>query len=210
MSYLSKKSYCKIIWSYIREVLYNYYVALFHNHNFIYCLKTNVEGSLRHIPYSYIHSKCYIDVEEYLKSGSEDNERHKHHDVDKIVMFALFPWLGPGCINNIHQLIQSHHPCYWYKNEQYHKSWWAIDWEQAVIDWECARFTKPDKPLNAYDTLMEYYREPRNYFSSAIDAMTRLGLYSQKYTDIGLTVGQTKVMDAFTECYPKWKNILSE
>ena len=26
-----------------------------------------------------------------------------------------------------------------------------------VIDWECARFTKPDKPLNAYETYKKYY-----------------------------------------------------
>ena len=26
-----------------------------------------------------------------------------------------------------------------------------------IIDWECARYTKPDKPLNAYDTLINYY-----------------------------------------------------
>ena len=28
-----------------------------------------------------------------------------------------------------------------------------------VIDWECARFTKPDKPLNARETLYKYYPE---------------------------------------------------
>jgi len=26
-----------------------------------------------------------------------------------------------------------------------------------IVDWECARFTKSDKPLNAYDTLYKYY-----------------------------------------------------
>ena len=28
-----------------------------------------------------------------------------------------------------------------------------------IIDWECARYTKPDKPLNAYDTLYKIYPE---------------------------------------------------
>jgi hypothetical protein len=28
-----------------------------------------------------------------------------------------------------------------------------------VLDWESARYTKPDKPLNAYDTLYAYYPE---------------------------------------------------
>ena len=26
-----------------------------------------------------------------------------------------------------------------------------------IIDWECARYTKPDKPLNAKDTLYKFY-----------------------------------------------------
>lgn len=28
-----------------------------------------------------------------------------------------------------------------------------------VIDWECARYTKPDKPLNARETLAKFYPE---------------------------------------------------
>ena len=31
--------------------------------------------------------------------------------------------------------------------------------EEAVIDWESARFTKPDKPLDAYDTWKKYYSD---------------------------------------------------
>lgn len=30
---------------------------------------------------------------------------------------------------------------------------------EAAIDWESARFTKPDKPLGAYDTWKEYYSD---------------------------------------------------
>jgi predicted Ser/Thr protein kinase len=30
---------------------------------------------------------------------------------------------------------------------------------EAVIDWESARFTKPDKPLNAYQTWKKYYSD---------------------------------------------------
>ena len=29
--------------------------------------------------------------------------------------------------------------------------------EEAAIDWESARFTKPEKPLDAYDTWLKYY-----------------------------------------------------
>lgn len=30
---------------------------------------------------------------------------------------------------------------------------------EAAIDWESARFTKPEKPLDAYDTWMKYYSD---------------------------------------------------
>ena len=33
------------------------------------------------------------------------------------------------------------------------------NWLEIIIDWECARYTKPDKPLNAYETLLKYYPE---------------------------------------------------
>lgn len=32
-----------------------------------------------------------------------------------------------------------------------------INWIETIIDWECARFTKPDKPLNARETLSKFY-----------------------------------------------------
>lgn len=33
---------------------------------------------------------------------------------------------------------------------------------QRIIDWECARETKPDKPLNARETMYEYYPKLEN------------------------------------------------
>ena len=34
-----------------------------------------------------------------------------------------------------------------------------VDYEEMALDWESARYTKEDKPLNAYDTLYKYYPE---------------------------------------------------
>ena len=31
------------------------------------------------------------------------------------------------------------------------------DYIEMIIDWECARFTKPDKPLDAYQTMKKFY-----------------------------------------------------
>ena len=32
-----------------------------------------------------------------------------------------------------------------------------LDYIEMVLDWESAKYTKPDKPLNAYDTLYRFY-----------------------------------------------------
>lgn len=51
----------------------------------------------------------------------------------------------------------------------------------CVIDYECARFTKPDKPLNAYCTIMKY--RPHAY-DMLKDTLTELGLNSAENIDI--------------------------
>ena len=38
------------------------------------------------------------------------------------------------------------------------------DLVETVIDWECARFTKPDKPLDAYETLIKFYPEYKEVY----------------------------------------------
>ena len=49
----------------------------------------------------------------------------------------------------MHRNSSSHH-----QNELEKKD---IDYIEMVLDWESARYTKLDKPLNAYDTLYKYY-----------------------------------------------------
>ena len=76
-------------------------------------------------------------------------------------MFIFLPFLGERIINQWHQKHNKHHPTYitgknWDRNL---KDPYKVDWIEAIIDWECARFTKPDKPLNAQDTCLKYYPE---------------------------------------------------
>lgn len=47
---------------------------------------------------------------------------------------------------------------------------------EAAIDWESARYTKPDKPLTAYETWLGYYR----YIDMA-DTLKALGLWSKTH-----------------------------
>ena len=38
-------------------------------------------------------------------------------------------------------------------------------------DWECARYTKPDKPLNARETMEKYYPEYRKHVELILEEL---------------------------------------
>lgn len=56
---------------------------------------------------------------------------------------------------------------------------------EAVIDWESARYTKPDKPLTAYETWLKYYRH-----IDMRDTLKALGLWA-RHIDVLVTVTRT-------------------
>lgn len=131
------------------------------NKNMIKEIIEDIKGAFIQIPYTYKHYKAFRKIEKELTGAN----RHWHHDWDKLIACVICPWIGIRRIHQWHQKRNSHHPTYtvgkeWKKFEKYPLK---IDWEEAIIDWECARFTKPDKPLNAYDTLMKYYKEYEKY-----------------------------------------------
>lgn len=99
--------------------------------------------------------------------------KYKFHDWDKLVLFIFCPFLGERRINQLHQKLCSHHPTYitgrnWKKHFKSPKN---IDFLQVVIDWECARYTKPDKPLNARETVEKYYPEYRKHVELILEEL---------------------------------------
>ena len=66
------------------------------------------------------------------------------HDLDKVF---LYPLLGTRLTHNLHRRFSGHH---FHNGDIRNKT-------EAALDWECARATKPDKPLDAYDTWEKYY-----------------------------------------------------
>ena len=70
----------------------------------------------------------------------------RFHDLDKFIMRLLF--VPDKWISKLHRMLSWHHP-----NNVI--GWLNLD--EAIFDWESARFTKPDKPLNARDTCKKYY-----------------------------------------------------
>ena len=98
-------------------------------------------GYPKRIKYTWQHKKAYLEMERKLTGGN--TFRGYLHDLDKLIMYVLgFP---KKLAHNIHVALSSHHIR---NNSVKHP-------EDAVIDWECARSTKPDKPYTA----RQYYEK---------------------------------------------------
>jgi len=93
------------------------------------------------------HKKAFFMVEKQLLGGNTLSGYL--HDIDKLFLYLL-P-LKINTIRKIHRKYSKHHV------ESIRKK----NYVEMVIDWECARFTKPDKPLDAYDTLMKFYPQEK-------------------------------------------------
>lgn len=87
------------------------------------------------------------------------------HDMDKVFMYLFCTGKTVKEIHQAHRAKSTHHVEYFEQKK--------MDWEMAVLDWESARFTKPDKPLNAHDTLRTHYPQFAEYCMPIIE---KLGL----------------------------------
>lgn len=89
------------------------------------------------------------------------------HDFVKMINVFLF---GDKIATKLHRKFSNHHARMRYiritydeglkvytKKQPYGR--FIKNKKEAAIDWESARFTKPDKPLDAYDTWKKYYSD---------------------------------------------------
>lgn len=88
------------------------------------------------------HRKAFRKIEKQLLG--HNTFRSIFHDLDKII---LLHFLEKEKVSKLHRKYSHHHD----------KATTKSDYIQMIIDWECARYTKPDKPLNAKDTLYKFY-----------------------------------------------------
>lgn len=109
------------------------------------CLPLTLE-SFAHISYTWEHHKAFNN----LQDETFGYWKYKFHDIDKILMYIFLPFLGTRNIKKIHRKISRHHLT------SHSRSKRAI--EEALIDWECAQYTKKDKPGNAYWTIFKKNR----------------------------------------------------
>lgn len=103
--------------------------------------------NIEHIKYTYKHRLIVMKLaEKYFKDNKELLERMKYHDIDKLFLYLFY---DKKAVSKLHRDLSSHH------ENELEKT--KLDYMEMVLDWESARYTKPDKPLNAYDTLVRFY-----------------------------------------------------
>ena len=102
--------------------------------NFVNEMKSRIQ----YVKYTLRHRKALNDL------AKTKGYYFPFHDLDKVI---LYPILGKKLTHKLHRMWSSHH----YRNGDIKNK------IEAAFDWECARFTKPDKPLDAYDTWKKYY-----------------------------------------------------
>lgn len=92
--------------------------------------------------YTLKHKQSFIGVELYFLDCIDDSAIY--HDTDKLVLYGI---MDKDSASELHRKYAKHHieNCKTDNNLR-----------DCIIDYECARFTKPDKPLNAYNTVMKY------------------------------------------------------
>ena len=110
--------------------------------------------------------KVSEELQSYLDKFFNDYYSQGYfHDVDKLLMYIIgFP---KKLAHKIHVATAPHHERNGRIKRPFH----------AIIDWECARFTKPDKPLTAREYYESYFVEKRKMRIPEIeDGFKKLGL----------------------------------
>lgn len=98
---------------------------------------------------------------EVQRIAKEKGYSFPFHDFVKMINVFIF---GDKIATRLHRKFSKHH------DHKYFYKYKAPDWlagvyrdipnkVEAAIDWESARFTKPEKPLDAFDTWKKYYSD---------------------------------------------------
>lgn len=106
----------------------------------------------QYLQYTFLHRQALIFViEKCIKdevTKARLLERAKWHDLDKAFLYTK---ISKKMASAYHRTHSAHHDDKVNTMPKTHD-----DLLEAVMDYECAGYTKADKPLNAYDTLMTY------------------------------------------------------
>lgn len=111
--------------------------------------------------YTLRHRKAFRKVEKDILG--KNTLRGYLHDIEKPLLYMI---VGKKKGSYIHKKISKHH----------NRARTKQDRIQQIIDWESSRLTKPDKPLNAVQTLYKMFPELK---SEILPIMRELGLLEE-------------------------------
>ena len=130
---------------------------------FLKAVKKSLTDYCSRINYTWQHKKAFLDVEREL--CGKNSVSAFFHDTDKLFMYII--GIPQETAHNIHVRFAPHHV----HNAHVKKP------VMAVIDWECARYTKADKPLSARKFYEKFYVEEKNIRIPEIEeVLDKLGL----------------------------------
>lgn len=101
----------------------------------------NIKASYMHIPYTWKHKMAVIRLEKQFTD--KNTLRIYLHDADKLITYALFPFLTLHQHKVLHRKLNKHH----HYDDVANLSNAVL--QEIVLDWESAHYTKPDKPHTA-------------------------------------------------------------
>lgn len=110
--------------------------------------------------YTWEHKKCFLQMEKQLTG--KITLKGIMHDVDKLFLYLVFTKKE---VSKLHRKYAKHHT-------NNHKT--KDDIVQAIIDWESARLSKPDKQESAKEYLLSYIPEHTNTYK---EVMKELGVW---------------------------------
>lgn len=94
-----------------------------------------------YIQYTWKHKKAFLRIEKELRGFN--TFRGYTHDLLKLVLYFFLP---KHIVSPLHDKYSRHH----------NRAKTMEDYVQKVIDYECARYTKLDKPQNARDYIYSH------------------------------------------------------
>ena len=132
--------------------------------------------NLDYIKYTYLHRKSliyYINTNKYLSDEERENllQRAKVHDMDKMTLYLFW---DKKDASNYHRTHNGHHVFEYIKRGFTPDK---FDILESIFDYECAALTKPDKPLNAFDTLRAHYPSLIPYYEEYMERLNMNSTY---------------------------------
>lgn len=154
-------------------------------------------GAKEHFIYTLQHKSALIMVyTELFKRIPEENSRLYFHDSDKLWMYTFLSEVKKA--SKIHRTYSYHHVENWRIDN-------IEDRIETMLDYECARITKSDKPLNACRTVKELQIGARKDLEPILRAH---GLWSDKNVDFSFElynsyadIIEKRILDNFLMAY---------